>query len=47
MNTHLAFSLVKSGLRIVGLGTIILNQEVIGLILLILAEALGIFEEIV
>ena len=46
MNSHLAFSLVKSLLRIVGL-LVVLKSLIPGIILLILAEALGVFEEIV
>mgnify|MGYP007070562206 CR=1 FL=1 len=43
---HQIFSFIKSGFRIIGLLMIVSNLILEGLILLILAEVLGILEEI-
>ncbi len=45
-NFHQVVSFVKSGMRIIGLGMIIFNLILGGLLLLIIAEVVGILEEL-
>ncbi len=45
MNKHTVISFVKSFVRIVGFGMLLVNIEV-GVIILIIAEVIGVFEEI-